>query len=80
MTLFEREPQAGGHTLTDDSPGYHVDLGFQVLIGRCLTSAMHPTAPPLFGCCGPTQWLLGNGGLGAAGVQPHNIPQPGRAS
>ena len=35
MTLFEKEPQAGGHTLTDDSPGYPVDLGFQVLMDRC---------------------------------------------
>lgn len=30
VTLFERDPQAGGHTLTDDSPGHPVDLGFQV--------------------------------------------------
>ena len=28
--MYESEPQCGGHTLTDDSPGYPVDLGFQV--------------------------------------------------
>ena len=31
MTLYEKEAKCGGHTLTDDSPGYPVDLGFQVL-------------------------------------------------
>ena len=30
VTLFESEHRPGGHTLTDDSPGYSVDLGFQV--------------------------------------------------
>eukprot|EP00884_Botryococcus_braunii_P002118 jgi/Botrbrau1/11907/Bobra.0171s0017.1 len=30
VTLFEKEASCGGHTLTDDSPGYPVDLGFQV--------------------------------------------------
>jgi predicted NAD/FAD-binding protein len=30
VTLFEREPTCGGHTLTDDSSGHAVDLGFQV--------------------------------------------------
>lgn len=30
VTLFESEAQCGGHTLTDDSSGYPVDLGFQV--------------------------------------------------
>lgn len=30
MTLYEKEAVCGGHTLTDDSPGYPVDLGFQV--------------------------------------------------
>ena len=80
VTLFEKEPQAGGHTLTDDSPGYPVDLGFQVLIVRNFNPRKHPIAPSPFGCVAPTQCLLGSGGLGAAGVQPHNIPQPGRAS
>ena len=32
MTLYEKEGKCGGHTLTDDSPGYPVDLGFQVLL------------------------------------------------
>ncbi|KAK9804082.1 hypothetical protein WJX73_004574 [Symbiochloris irregularis] len=30
VVLFEKEGCCGGHTLTDDSPGYPVDLGFQV--------------------------------------------------
>ena len=30
VTLFESEATCGGHTLTDDSSGYPVDLGFQV--------------------------------------------------
>ena len=30
VTLFEKEATFGGHTLTDDSLGYPVDLGFQV--------------------------------------------------
>ncbi|BDA46075.1 probable cyclopropane-fatty-acyl-phospholipid synthase at C-terminar half [Coccomyxa sp. Obi] len=30
VTLYESESCCGGHTLTDDSPGYPVDLGFQV--------------------------------------------------
>lgn len=30
VTLFESEPQCGGHTLTDTSSGFPVDLGFQV--------------------------------------------------
>ena len=32
VTLFEKEPHAVGHTLTDDSPGYPVDLGFQATL------------------------------------------------
>jgi predicted NAD/FAD-binding protein len=30
VTLFESAPVCGGHTLTDDSSGHAVDLGFQV--------------------------------------------------
>lgn len=30
VTLYESEKTLGGHTLTDDSSGYPVDLGFQV--------------------------------------------------
>lgn len=30
MTLYESEETCGGHTLTDTSSGYPVDLGFQV--------------------------------------------------
>lgn len=30
VTLFESGARCGGHTLTCDSPGYQVDLGFQV--------------------------------------------------
>ena len=30
VTLFEKELSFGGHTLTDDSLGFPVDLGFQV--------------------------------------------------
>ena len=30
MTLYESEATFGGHTLTDDSSGHPVDLGFQV--------------------------------------------------
>lgn len=30
VTLFEKEGSCGGHTLTDDSPGFPIDLGFQV--------------------------------------------------
>lgn len=32
VTLFESEARPGGHTLTDASPGYPVDLGFQVTL------------------------------------------------
>lgn len=32
MTLYEKDAKCGGHTLTDESPGYPVDLGFQVLV------------------------------------------------
>ena len=80
MTLFEKEPQAGGHTLTDDSPGYPVDLGFQVQMDKYLNPPMPRIAPPPSGYLDPTPCFLDNGGLGAAGVQPHNIPQSGRAS
>ena len=31
VTLYEKENVFGGHTLTNDSSGYPVDLGFQVL-------------------------------------------------
>ncbi len=31
MALLEAEPALGGHTLTDDSAGFPVDLGFQVM-------------------------------------------------
>ncbi len=31
VTLYEKEQVFGGHTLTDDSSAYPVDLGFQVL-------------------------------------------------
>ena len=31
MTLFEKEGACGGHSLTDESPGFAVDLGFQVV-------------------------------------------------
>lgn len=34
MTLLEKEPTCGGHTLTSDDPGYPVDLGFQVRPAR----------------------------------------------
>lgn len=30
MTLFESESTCGGHTLTDTTSGYPIDLGFQV--------------------------------------------------
>lgn len=30
VTLFEREARCGGHTLTDETSGWPVDLGFQV--------------------------------------------------
>lgn len=30
VTLFESEAECGGHTLTDESSGYPIDLGFQV--------------------------------------------------
>ena len=30
VTLYEKEPACGGHTLTDDSAGFPVDVGFQV--------------------------------------------------
>jgi hypothetical protein len=30
VTLYESEASCGGHTLTDDSSGFPVDLGFQV--------------------------------------------------
>ena len=32
MTLYEREATCGGHTLTDTTSGYPVDLGFQVWV------------------------------------------------
>ena len=41
MTLYESESTLGGHTLTDDSSGYPVDLGFQVFN---LTTYPHMTA------------------------------------
>lgn len=30
VTVFERESTCGGHTLTDDSTAWPIDLGFQV--------------------------------------------------
>ncbi len=30
VTLFEKEGFCGGHSITDESPGFPVDLGFQV--------------------------------------------------
>lgn len=41
MTLYEAEPTPGGHTLTDASPGFPVDVGFQVFN---LTTYPHLTA------------------------------------
>lgn len=32
MTLFEAEEQCGGHTLTDKTSPWAVDLGFQVTL------------------------------------------------
>ena len=32
VTLFEKEAECGGHTLTDHSSPYPVDLGFQVCV------------------------------------------------
>lgn len=41
VTLYESEETVGGHTLTDDSSGFPVDLGFQVFN---LTTYPHMTA------------------------------------
>lgn len=41
VTVFERESSCGGHTLTDTSTKWPIDLGFQVLF-----SARHPQMPP----------------------------------
>jgi cyclopropane-fatty-acyl-phospholipid synthase len=41
VTLYESEATIGGHTLTDDSSGFPVDLGFQVFN---LTTYPHMTA------------------------------------
>ncbi len=41
VTLYESEETIGGHTLTDDSSGFPVDLGFQVFN---LTTYPHMTA------------------------------------
>lgn len=41
VTLYESDPTVGGHTLTDDSSGFPVDLGFQVFN---LTTYPHMTA------------------------------------
>ncbi len=30
MTLYERDATCGGHTLTDETSDFPVDLGFQV--------------------------------------------------
>ena len=47
VTLYESESRCGGHTLTDDSPGYPVDLGFQVaFLYTTATTFHHPPAAP----------------------------------
>ena len=48
MTLFERNADCGGHTLTDEASGFPVDLGFQVsLCGSSFkTPPSHKLLPP----------------------------------
>jgi len=45
VTLYEKEQVFGGHTLTDDSSPYPVDLGFQVL-ALDVPRPCHPHAVP----------------------------------
>ena len=40
VTLFESEARCGGHTLTDNSPGFPVDLGFQVSLLSAVCTRM----------------------------------------
>ena len=48
MTLYEREATCGGHTLTDTTSGYPVDLGFQVRHGPgCVAQQAHGLQPPV---------------------------------
>ena len=44
VTLYEKEAHCGGHTLTDDTAGYPVDVGFQVSIEQVLPDRVwkHP--------------------------------------
>ncbi|KAK9821949.1 hypothetical protein WJX81_001503 [Elliptochloris bilobata] len=86
VTLYEREARCGGHTLTDDSPGYPVDLGFQVFnlttypnfVGllECLGVDSQPSnmsfALSVDG--GALEW--GSDGLGALFAQRANAASP----
>lgn len=50
MTLFEAEPSCGGHTLTDSTGQWPVDLGFQVRNMQLVVS------PLLIGTSKEQQW------------------------
>lgn len=65
MTLYEKEGQCGGHTLTDDSPGYPVDLGFQVLLSaRSLPARLCVAAGTRHALllASLSTWMVGRGG------------------
>lgn len=83
VTLFEKESSCGGHTLTDTSSGYPVDLGFQVRLAQLGASAhsfsllslcrAHFAAPATRSGATPTTPCPPP----TAGVQPHHLSAPG---
>ncbi|EIE24233.1 cyclopropane fatty acid synthase [Coccomyxa subellipsoidea C-169] len=87
VTLYESESRCGGHTLTDDSPGYPVDLGFQVynlttypnLVGLLEELGVDTEPSDMsFGLSidgGALEW--GSRGLGAIFAQRRNLLSPG---
>lgn len=84
VTLYESEESCGGHTLTDTSSGYPVDLGFQVgaapLGSRGLTLAVDllqltvRAARRARRAVSPTPHVPA-----LPGLQPDHVPAPGGA-
>ena len=75
VTLYEREAVCGGHTLTDDSAGYPVDVGFQVSSISCNSCTVFARSFRGQGC-GVGQPLVRSLSCHLAGIQPHYIPPP----
>lgn len=50
VTLFEAEPTCGGHTLTDSTGQWPVDLGFQVRAATVVTYGLRAVVAVVAAC------------------------------